>query len=204
MSDQVDKAIADSNIPEEVDITFGGDRELFESAINDMMLAVLLAVALVYIVMAAQFESFKYPFVIMFSVPLMIIGVALGLFVTQTPISITAVIGILVLVGIVVNNGIMLVDFINQRKGEGLSSYEAIVSSARDRVRPILMTALTTILGLMPLAIGIGEGTEINQPMGIVVIGGLISSTLLTLYLIPVLYSLLDKETRKRAKEPKA
>lgn len=204
MSDQVDEAIAQSNIPEEVDITFGGDRELFESAINDMMLAVLLAVALVYIVMAAQFESFKYPFVIMFTVPLMIIGVALGLFVTQTPISITAVIGILVLVGIVVNNGIMLVDFINQRKGEGLSSYEAIVSSARDRVRPILMTALTTILGLMPLAIGIGEGTEINQPMGIVVIGGLISSTLLTLYLIPVLYSLLDKETRKRAKEPKA
>jgi HAE1 family hydrophobic/amphiphilic exporter-1 len=143
MSDQVDKAIAESNIPEEIDITFGGDRELFESAINDMMLAVILAVALVYIVMAAQFESFKYPFVIMFSVPLMIIGVAVGLFVTQTPISITAVIGILVLVGIVVNNGIMLVDFINQRKGEGFSSYEAIVTSTRDRIRPILMTALT-------------------------------------------------------------
>ncbi len=91
----------------------------------------------------------------------------------------------------------MLVDFINQRKGEGYSSYEAIVSSARDRVRPILMTALTTILGLLPLAVGIGEGTGINQPMGIVVIGGLLSSTLLTLYVIPVIYSLFDRETRR-------
>lgn len=201
MSDQVDEAIEKLNLPEEVDITFGGDRELFENAINDMLLAVILAVILVYIVMAAQFESFKYPFVIMFSVPLMIIGVALGLLVTQTPISITAVIGLLVLVGIVVNNGIMLVEFINQRKQEGYTSYEAIVSSTRDRVRPILMTTLTTILGLLPLAVGIGEGTEINQPMGIVVIGGLISSTLLTLYVIPVIYSLFDRETRKSARE---
>ncbi|QBP41642.1 efflux RND transporter permease subunit [Paenisporosarcina antarctica] len=201
MSKQVDKVLKELKLPEEVDITFGGDRELFESAINDMLLAVVLAIVLVYIVMAAQFESFKYPFVIMFSVPLMIIGVALGLFITQTPISITAVIGLLVLVGIVVNNGIMLVDFINQRKNRGYSSMEAIVSSVRDRVRPILMTALTTILALIPLAIGIGEGTEINQPMGIVVIGGLISSTLLTLYVIPVIYSLFDRETRRHAKK---
>ncbi len=201
MSKLVDEAIAELGIPEEVDITFGGDRELFESAINDMMLALILAVVLVYIVMAAQFESFKFPFVIMFSVPLMIIGVALGLFVTQTPISITAVIGVLVLVGIVVNNGIMLVDFINQRKRAGHPTFEAIIFSTRDRVRPILMTALTTILGLSPLAIGIGAGTEINQPMGIAVIGGLVSSTFLTLYVVPVIYSLFDKETRRKAKE---
>jgi len=200
MSDQVDEIIEKMDLPKDVEITFGGDRELFDSAIDDMILAVILAIVLVYIVMAAQFESFKYPFVIMFSVPLMIIGVALGLFITQTPISITAVIGLLVLVGIVVNNGIMLVDFINQRKGEGYPAFEAIVSSTRDRVRPILMTALTTILGLLPLAVGIGEGTEINQPMGIVVIGGLVSSTLLTLYVIPVIYSLIDKETRKSAR----
>ncbi|WP_075617362.1 efflux RND transporter permease subunit [Paenisporosarcina indica] len=201
MSDQVDEVIEKQKLPEDVEITFGGDRELFDNAIDDMILAVILAVVLVYIVMAAQFESFKYPFVIMFSVPLMVIGVALGLFITQTPISITAVIGILILVGIVVNNGIMLVDFINQRKAEGVSSIDAIVSSTRVRVRPILMTALTTILGLLPLAIGIGEGTEINQPMGIVVIGGLISSTLLTLYVIPVIYSLFDRETRGSAKK---
>lgn len=187
------------DFPEEIDITFGGDRELFESAINDMLLAIVLAIVLVYIVMAAQFESFKYPFVIMFSVPLMIIGVAIGLFVTGTPISVTAVIGILVLVGIVVNNGIVLVDYINQRKGAGLSSYDAIITSVRDRVRPILMTALTTILGLLPLALGLGEGTEMNQPMGIAVIGGLISSTFLTLYIVPVIYSLFDRQTMRRA-----
>jgi len=199
MTKKVNNTIESLKLPEEIDVTFGGDRELFESAINDMIMAILLAVVLVYFVMAAQFESFKYPFVIMFSVPLMIIGVGLGLFLTNTPISVTAVIGILVLVGIVVNNGIVLVDYINQRKEAGLSSYDAIISSVRDRVRPILMTALTTTLGLLPLALGIGEGTEMNKPMGIAVIGGLLSSTLLTLYIVPIIYSLFDRQTRKRA-----
>ncbi|MER2089315.1 MAG: efflux RND transporter permease subunit [Sporosarcina sp.] len=199
MTTKVNDVIDGLKLPEEIELTFGGDRELFESAINDMIMAVLLAVVLVYIVMAAQFESFKYPFVIMFSVPLMVIGVALGLFLTKTPISVTAVIGILVLVGIVVNNGIVLVDYINQRKEAGMDSYDAIIASVRDRVRPILMTALTTILGLLPLALGIGEGTEMNQPMGIAVIGGLLSSTLLTLYIVPIIYSLFDRQTRKRA-----
>ena len=203
MTKEVNNLLDAINLAEEIDVSFGGDRELFESAIDDMMLALALAVVLVYIVMAAQFESFKYPFVIMFSVPLMIIGVAIGLFATNTPISVTAIIGILVLVGIVVNNGIVLVDYINQRKAAGLSSYDAIISSVRDRVRPILMTALTTILGLLPLALGIGEGTEMNQPMGIAVIGGLVSSTFLTLYIIPVIYSLFDRQTRKRARPGK-
>ena len=203
MTAKVNDTIDRLKLPEEIELTFGGDRELFESAIDDMVMAILLAVVLVYIVMAAQFESFKYPFVIMFSVPLMIIGVGLGLFLTSTPISVTAIIGILVLVGIVVNNGIVLVDYINQRKEAGLSSYDAIIASARDRLRPILMTALTTILGLLPLALGIGEGTEMNQPMGIAVIGGLLSSTLLTLYIVPIIYSLFDRQTRKRAVESK-
>lgn len=198
MTQVVNEAIDDLALPEEVEMSYGGDRELFESAINDMLLAIILAVVLVYIVMAAQFESFKYPLVIMISVPLMIIGVALGLFATNTPISVTAIIGVLVLVGIVVNNGIVLVDYINQQKEKGLSSFDAIMVSVRDRVRPILMTALTTILGLLPLALGLGEGTEMNQPMGIAVIGGLISSTFLTLYIVPVIYSLFDKETRHR------
>ena len=199
MTTKVNETFDKLKLPEEIEISFGGDRELFESAIDDMLLAIGLAIVLVYIVMAAQFESFKYPFVIMFSVPLMIIGVSIGLFVTSTPISVTAVIGILVLVGIVVNNGIVLVDYINQRKEAGLNSYEAIITSVRDRVRPILMTALTTILGLLPLALGLGEGTEMNQPMGIAVIGGLISSTLLTLYVVPVIYSLFDRQTMRRA-----
>ncbi|MEI4769718.1 efflux RND transporter permease subunit [Psychrobacillus sp. FJAT-51614] len=199
MSNSVDAAIERAQVPNNVSVSFGGDRELLDNAKNDMILAVLLAVVLVYIVMAAQFESYKYPFVIMFTVPLIVIGIFFGLFTTNTPISISAVIGVLILVGIVVNNGIVLVEYINQRKAEGMASYEAITTSVRDRVRPILMTALTTILGLVPLALGIGEGTEINQPMGISVIGGLISSTFLTLYVVPVIYSLFDKETRKSA-----
>lgn len=199
MTTKVEEMIKGIDMPEETEMTYGGDRELFDNAIDDMLLAIALAVVLVYIVMAAQFESFKYPFVIMISVPLMVIGVAAGLMITMTPISVTAVIGILVLVGIVVNNGIVLVDYINQRKEAGMTSYDAIIVSVRDRVRPILMTALTTILGLLPLALGIGEGTEMNQPMGIVVIGGLISSTFLTLYIVPIIYSLFDKQTRKRA-----
>ncbi|BAQ10331.1 cation efflux system [Bacillus sp. OxB-1] len=199
MTKQVQEKVDALEFPDEIDMTFSGDRELFESAIDDMLLAIVLAVVLVYIVMAAQFESFKYPFVIMFSVPLMIIGVSIGLFVTSTPISVTAIIGILVLVGIVVNNGIVLVDYINQRKEAGLHSFDAIIASVRDRVRPILMTALTTILGLLPLALGLGEGTEMNQPMGIAVIGGLVSSTFLTLYIVPIIYSLFDRQTRRQA-----
>lgn len=199
MTSKVNELLDELSLPSEIEVSFGGDRELFESAIDDMLLAIALAIVLVYIVMAAQFESFKYPFVIMFSVPLMIIGVAIGLFVTNTPVSVTVVIGILVLVGIVVNNGIVLVDYINQRKAAGMASYDAIITSVKDRVRPILMTALTTILGLLPLALGLGEGTEMNQPMGIAVIGGLISSTFLTLYVVPVIYSFIDRQTMRRA-----
>ncbi|MGB6408161.1 MAG: efflux RND transporter permease subunit, partial [Planococcus donghaensis] len=201
MSDQVDAELEALNLDDNTLVSFGGDRELLDNSINDMSLAVLLAIVLVYIAMAAQFESFKYPLVIMFTVPLMAIGVAIALFITQTPVSITAVIGLLVLVGIVVNNGIVLVDYINQRKEDGMGSYDAIVTSVHDRRRPILMTALTTILGLLPLAIGIGEGTEINQPMGITVIGGLISATLLSLYVVPIVYSLFDRQTRRMNKK---
>ncbi|WP_042471322.1 efflux RND transporter permease subunit [Bacillus ndiopicus] len=196
ISTKVDKAIADVDLNETTRVIFSGDRELFESAKNDMILAILLAVILVYIVMAAQFESLKYPFVMLFSVPLMVIGVAFALFITNTLLGVTAIIGILVLVGIVVNNGIVLVDYINQQKELGQSSYEAIILACQDRLRPILMTALTTMLGLVPLALGIGEGTELNQPMAIVVIGGLFASTLLTLFIVPIIYSLMDKETR--------
>lgn len=197
ISKSVDEKIAALDLPDETTVTFGGDRELLESSIDDMVLALILAITLIYIVMAAQYESFKYPLVIMFTVPLMVVGVALALTATRTPISIPAVIGVLILAGIVVNNAIVIVDYIIQRKRNGLSSYDAIVESAKDRARPILMTALTTILGLVPLAAGIGSGTEINQPMGITVIGGLLSSTLLTLFVIPVVYSYFDKETRK-------
>ncbi|WP_010283282.1 efflux RND transporter permease subunit [Bacillus timonensis] len=200
ISKKVDEAVAGLDLSDETDLVYSGDKELLESSLDQMLLAFVLALTLIYIVMAAQFESLKYPFVIMFTVPLMVIGVAIGLYFTKTPIGITAIIGIIVLAGIVVNNAIVLVDYINLKKGEGMSSYEAIVTAVKDRTRPVMMTASTTILGLLPLAFGIGEGSEINQPMGITVIGGLVSSTLLTLFITPIVYSLFDKETRRRAR----
>ncbi|WP_034332212.1 efflux RND transporter permease subunit [Bacillus sp. J37] len=200
-SELVDKEIKELDLPEETDISFSGDRELLESTKNDMLLAFILAIIFIYIVMAAQFESFTYPFVIMFTVPLMLIGVAVALTVTKSPISLTVLIGLIVLAGIVVNNAIVIVDFINQKKAQGFKTYDALVESVRVRIRPILMTALTTILGLVPLALGLGEGTEINRPMGITVIGGLISSTFLSLFIIPIVYSLVDRETRRMNKK---
>ena len=193
ISSIIDHALETVALDDETQIVFTGDRELYDSAVDDMIMAVILAVVLVYLVMAAQFESFKYPFVMLFTIPLMVIGVTTSLYVTNTLLGVTAVIGILVLVGIVVNNGIVLVDYINQRKAEGHSAEEAIMLGVRDRVRPICMTALTTILGLVPIAFGIGEGTELNQPMGIVTIGGLLCSTIFTLYIVPIMYSYVDK-----------
>jgi hydrophobic/amphiphilic exporter-1 (mainly G- bacteria), HAE1 family len=197
ISKRVDKEIAALKLADEAEVVFSGERELLDSTIDEMILAFVLAIVLIYLVMAAQFESLKIPFVIMFTVPLMVIGVAIALTATNTPISLTAIIGAIVLAGIVVNNAIVIVDYINQKKETGADAYEAIVTSVKDRARPIFMTALTTILGLVPLALGIGEGTEINQPMGITVIGGLISSTLLTLYVIPVVYSLFDRSVHQ-------
>ncbi|KIQ93747.1 Swarming motility protein SwrC [Anoxybacillus thermarum] len=183
----VDREIAKLDLPSETDIVFSGDRELLESSIDDLALAFALAVTFVYLVMAAQFESFKHPFIIMFTIPLMIIGITAGLWLTQTPMSVMVIIGGIVLAGIVVNNAIVLVDYMNQMRARG--ERDIIVTAVKLRLRPILMTALTTILGLLPLAFGIGDGAELNQPMAITVIGGLISSTFLTLFIIPIVYS---------------
>ncbi|EMI10448.1 efflux RND transporter permease subunit [Anoxybacillus gonensis] len=183
----VDREIAKLDLPSETEIVFGGDRELLESSIDDLALAFALAVTFVYLVMAAQFESFKHPFIIMFTIPLMIIGITAGLWLTHTPMSVMVIIGGIVLAGIVVNNAIVLVDYMNQMRMRG--ERDIIVTAVKLRLRPILMTALTTILGLLPLAFGIGDGAELNQPMAITVIGGLISSTFLTLFIIPIVYS---------------
>lgn len=201
ISNLVDEKIEELELSDDTEITFGGDRDLLESSLDDMLLAFVLAIVFIYIVMAAQFESFKYPLVIMFTVPLMIIGVGIALVLTNSPISLTVVIGIIVLAGIVVNNAIVIVDYINQKKAQGFKTHDALTEAVKVRFRPILMTALTTILGLVPLALGLGEGTEINRPMGITVIGGLISSTFLTLFVIPIVYSLFDKETRRMNKK---
>lgn len=193
---EVRSALDDLDLPDDLDVMFTGATELLADSMNDLMLAAGLSILLVFLVLAGQFESFKYPFVILFTIPLIVIGVALALYATKTPVGVTVMIGLIVLVGIVVNNAIVMVDYINRLKQDGLPTYDAIVEASAVRLRPILMTALTTILGLIPLAIGIGEGTEIQQPMALTVIGGLLSSTLLTLVVIPVVYSWFDRETR--------
>ncbi|QQK78653.1 efflux RND transporter permease subunit [Salicibibacter cibi] len=197
----VEDVVADYELDDEAEYVVGGDQEMLDDAIGSMVLAFVLGIIFIYLVMVAQFESFKYPFVIMFTVPFFVIGVMLALTVTQTPVSIVAMIGILVLTGIVINNAIVLVDYANQKKAQGMRAYDAIVTAVQDRVRPILITAITTILGVVPLSLGIGEGAEIQQPMAIVVIGGLISSTFLTLFVIPVIYSFVDPDIRSMNKK---
>jgi HAE1 family hydrophobic/amphiphilic exporter-1 len=145
--------------------------------------------------MASQFESLIHPFVILFTIPLALVGAVFALFLTGTTVNVVAFIGIIMLVGIVVNNAILLVDLINQLRQTGVEKTAAILEAGRSRLRPILMTTLTTVLGLLPMAIGFGEGAEVRTPMAITVIGGLLVSTLLTLVVIPVVYSLLDRKS---------
>jgi HAE1 family hydrophobic/amphiphilic exporter-1 len=152
----------------------------------------LLAVFLVYAVMAAQFESFLHPFTIMFAIPFCTTGVVFGLLISRRAFSLPAYIGIIMLAGIAVNNAIVLVDYINQLRAKGKTVREAIVEAGPRRLRPIMMTTLTTVLGLLPLALGIGEGSEIQAPLAVTVLGGLTVSTLLTLVVVPVLYSIFE------------
>jgi len=144
--------------------------------------------------MASQFESFLHPFVILFTIPLALIGAVFALWITGSTISVVVFIGLILLAGIVVNNAIVLLDFINQLRAKGMPKIEAIIEGGKSRLRPIMMTALTTILGLIPLAMGFGEGAEVRSPMAITVIGGLTVSTLLTLIVIPVVYAAVDRK----------
>ncbi len=186
--DKLDKPIGFS-------IKITGAYEEMVKSYRDLFFAILIAIILVYMIMSAQFESFLYPFVIMFTVPLAIIGVIFILFITNTTFSLISGIGVLVLVGIVVNNGIVYVDYVNQLiRKEGMSLKEAVIKGCQVRLRPILMTALTTIFGLLPLALKLGEGSELWSPLGISVIGGLLFSTILTLIFIPVLYYIFSKK----------
>jgi HAE1 family hydrophobic/amphiphilic exporter-1 len=158
-----------------------------------MRLAILLAVFMVYLVMASQFESLLHPFVILLSVPLAIIGVVVTLWLAGVTISIVVLIGAILLAGIVVNNAIILVDYTNQLRRRGMAKLEALKRAGRVRLRPIMMTTATTVLGLLPMALGLGEGSELRSPMALTVLGGLLTSTLLTLLIIPAVYSLVDR-----------
>ena len=160
---------------------------------------------MVFIIMASQFESLTYPFVIMFSIPFAVTGVLIGLFVTGTPMSVMAILGVLMLVGIVVNNGIVLIDYIMLCRERGLGLTHAVVTSGKSRLRPILMTTLTTVFGMVPMAMGTGEGSEMWKPLGMSVAFGLSFSTLITLIIIPTLYGAFAANgiRRKRKKELK-
>jgi multidrug efflux pump subunit AcrB len=184
-------------IPPNFKINITGAVESQRESFISLLGALILAVVLVYMVLASQFKSLIDPFIIMFSVPLGLIGVLWALFLTDTNLSVTSFMGIIMMAGIVVSNGILLVDYTNRLRGRGMSLEEAVTLGGRTRLRPILMTTLCTILGLIPMAIGLGEGSESNAPMAIAVIGGLSVSTLLTLVFIPTLYSIFESRFKR-------
>ena len=184
--------------PTGYEFTYGGEFEEQQKAFGELKFAAILALILVYMVMAAQFESLRDPFIILFSIPLAAIGVVTVLILTQTTFNMQGFLGVIMLVGIVVNNAIILVDYMNQlRREHGYNVHDAVIAGGARRLRPVLMTTATTVLGLLPMALGIGEGSELQQPMARVVIGGLTSSTLITLVLIPVVYSMLEDRPHK-------
>lgn len=193
----IEEKLDSMTLPEGYTTSIGGQAEDMVEAFSDLGLALVLSIFLVYAVMAVQFENFLFPFIIMFSMPATVVGIFGGLFITNTPLSITAFIGIIMLAGIVVNNAIVLVDYINILRERGMSRYEAILEAGTSRMRPILMTTLTTILAMVPLGLGIGEGAEMQQPMAITVIFGLTVSSIFTLLLIPVIYTYFDDLSEK-------
>ncbi len=194
---EVEQRLAKVHPPEGYQITIGGQAEEMTDSFTKLTLALLLSIFLVYMVMAVQFESFIHPFIIMFSLPTTVIGIIVGLFITGNSLSVTAFIGIIMLAGIVVNNAIVLISYINILRDEGVDRHEAIIESGLSRLRPILMTTLTTVLGMIPLALGIGEGAEMQAPLAVVTIFGLSFSTVFTLVFVPVMYVLLDDINNK-------
>ena len=200
MSDGVTAAsqiIKDTDIPSELDVVIAGDYEDQKDMFADLITLMVLIVILVYMVMASQFESFMSPFVIMFSVPFAFVGVILGLWLTNTALGVMAMIGILILIGIVVKNGIVLIDYLILLRERGMGILDAAVAAARSRLRPILMTTLTTVLGMIPMAIGTGEGSEMWKSLGITVAWGLSISTVVTLILIPTIYCVFATRQEK-------
>ena len=196
------KSISEVDIPSEIMVEIGGSFEDQQETFGDLILLLAMIIILVYIVMASQFESFMSPFVIMFSIPFAFVGVLLGLTVSGTPLGVMGLIGVLILMGVVVKNGIVLIDYTILQQERGKSVNEACVIAANSRLRPILMTTLTTVLGMLPMALGKGEGSEMWRSLGMVVAWGLSISTLVTLVIIPTVYaSMASWQERRRAKK---
>jgi HAE1 family hydrophobic/amphiphilic exporter-1 len=199
----VEARLKELKLPEGSYWAFGLNQQRRAEEFGSLGLAIVLAIALIYMLLASQFESFIYPLVILTSVPLCAIGMVLGLFLTGRSFGLTAFIGLLMLIGIVVKNGILIVEYANQLRSRGMARDEALLTAGQTRLRPILMTTLAAILGMMPLAIGIGSGSEMYAPLATVVIGGLITSTMLTLFVVPTVYTFFDDLARRFRKDPR-
>lgn len=201
--DDIKKSLQKITIPSDIVINFGGEAEEQGKAFRDLTLLLALGIALVYMVMAAQFESLLDPFIVMFSIPFTFTGVILGFVLTGTTLSIITFLGLVMLMGIVVNNAIVLISYINILRCRGLSMLEAVTIGGKERLRPVLMTTITTLAGLLPLALSRGEGSEIWQPLGITMIGGLSLSTLITMLFVPTLYAIFEARVRKNGGKKK-
>ena len=197
---EVNAMLADYEVPTGLSLELGGSIEDQGEAFSDIGLLLILIIVLVYIVMATQFESLLYPFIIMFTIPFAMSGVFIALWLTSTPLSLIALIGAIMLVGIVTKNGIVMVDYMNLLVERGSTISDAVIEGGKSRLRPVLMTSLTTVLGMLPMALGIGEGSETWQPMGIAVVGGLLMSTIITLFIVPSLYAMLEGSKERRAR----
>ena len=195
-AERVTQAAFTEILPSQVRGRVGGATDAFQDSLRAVLISLLVSLLLVYLILAAQFEHLLQPFVILMAVPLAAAGVALVLYLTQQTVNLMSLTGCVVLVGIVVNDAIIKVDFINQRRELGMSMREAVLAAGRDRLRPILMTTVTTVLGLLPLAIGLGVGAELRAPLAIAIVGGLLSATVLTLIVVPVLYTFLAPRRR--------
>lgn len=194
---EVENVLGNMSLPDGYNIEIGGQAQDMSESFTELAIALVFSIFLVYAVMAVQFENFLFPFIIMFAMPTSVIGVLLGLFIADVPLSIPGFVGIIMLAGIVVNNSIVLVDYINILRRKGTERYEAILEAGASRLRPILMTTLTTIFAMVPLALALGEGAELQQPLAVTIIFGLTVSSMFTLVLIPVIYIMLDDLTAK-------
>jgi HAE1 family hydrophobic/amphiphilic exporter-1 len=201
--EDIKKELSKIILPQDVLLNFGGEAEEQAKAFKDLTLLLILGIALVYMVMAAQFESLLDPFIIMFAVPFTFTGVILGFLLTGTTLSVITFLGIIMLMGIVVNNAIVLISYINILRARGLSMLEAVTLGGKERLRPVLMTTITTLVGLLPLAISRGEGSEVWQPLGITMIGGLSISTLITMLFVPTLYAVVEARIKKNGGKKK-
>ncbi len=201
VSGDVEEKLAGYELPAGYRLVFSGENETIVDAMEQVMLMMILAILFMYLIMVAQFQSLKSPFIIMFTIPLAFTGGFLGLYVTGSEVSVIAMIGFVMLAGIIVNNGIVIIDYMNQLRESGIEKRQAILTAGRTRLRPVLMTALTTILALSTMVFSSDMGAEMARPMAVVTIGGLLYGTLLTLIVIPCIYDLFNREKKKGSAE---